>query len=95
MPLPSGDYRQRTRLNVVDSDGTAILYYEALSGGTRLTRNLCALLKRPYFLVDARQVSESDAVATVAEFVEKNEIQTLNLAGPRLSGWAAGYKFGE
>jgi hypothetical protein len=53
MALPKGGYRQRTRLNVVDSDGTAILFYESLSGGTRLTRNLCALLKRPYVLIDA------------------------------------------
>jgi hypothetical protein len=45
--LPKGGYRQWTRLNVPDSDGTAILYNEALKGGTRLTRNLCALLKLP------------------------------------------------
>jgi Circularly permutated YpsA SLOG family len=51
------------------------------------------LLKRPYVLVDARQVSESEAVAAVAEFVEKNGIETLNVAGPRLSGWAEGYAF--
>ena len=57
MVLPKGGYRQRTRLNVVDSDGTAIIYYETLKGGTRLTRNLCALLKRPYVLIDARRVS--------------------------------------
>jgi hypothetical protein len=43
--LPEGGYRQRTRQNVVDSDGTAILYCETLRGGTRLTRNLCALEK--------------------------------------------------
>jgi hypothetical protein len=85
MPLPNGGYRQRTRLNVVDSDGTAILYYESLSGGTRLTRNLSALLKRPYVLVDARQMSESEAVAAVAEFVEQTEIRILNVAGPRAS----------
>jgi Circularly permutated YpsA SLOG family len=42
MVLPKGGYRQRTRLNVSDSDGTAILYNESLKGGTRLTRNLCA-----------------------------------------------------
>jgi hypothetical protein len=69
------------------------LLYKTLSGGTRLTRNLCALLKRPYVLVDARQMSESEGVAAVREFVEKNGIQTLNVAGPRLSGWAAGYAF--
>jgi len=93
MPLPNGGYRERTRLNVVDSDGTAILFYESLSGGTRLTRNLCALLKRPYVLVDGRQISEAEAVAAVVEFVEKNGIQTLNVAGPRASGWPPGYKF--
>jgi len=130
MPLPNGGHRQRTRLNVVDSDGYSsagravrisyprpapasqrrdsdsphglasvaasmrqYLFYEALSGGTRLTRNLCALLKRPYVLVDARRMSESEAVATVAGFVEKNAIHTLNVAGPRLSGWPAGYAF--
>jgi hypothetical protein len=85
MPLPNGAYRARTRLNVVDSDGTAILYYESLSGGTRLTRNLCALLKRPYILVDARQISESEAVAAVLQFVQKHEIRILNVAGPRAS----------
>ena len=92
-PLPNGSNRQRTRLNVVDSDGTAILYLETLSGGTRLTRNLCALLKRPYLLVDARQRSVAQAVAAVAEFVEQHAIRILNVAGPRASGWPDGYDF--
>jgi hypothetical protein len=93
MPLPDGGYRERTRLNAVDSDGTAILYYESLSGGTRLTRNLCALLKRPYVLVDARQMSETEGVAAVMAFVEKHEIRTLNVAGTRASEWKEGYAF--
>ena len=63
LPLPTGGYRQRTRLNVIDSDGTAILYVEALSGGTRLTRNLCPLLKRPYVLIDTQQLVEPAAAA--------------------------------
>ena len=32
MVLPKGGYRERTRRNVVDSDGTAILFYETLKG---------------------------------------------------------------
>jgi hypothetical protein len=93
-PLPHGGYRRRTRLNVVDSDGTAILFYEALSGGTRLTWNLCALLKRPYVLIDARQIVEPAAAAEeILQFVEENEITTLNVAGPRTGGWAGGYPF--
>src|ERR1700722_2253861 len=92
--LPKGGYRQRTRLNVSDSDGTAILYNEALKGGTRLTRNLCALLKRPYVLIDAAETPDPiKAAEKIVKFVEENGIETLNVAGPRLSGWAAGYAF--
>jgi hypothetical protein len=91
--LPKGGYRQRTRQNVVDSDGTALIYFEALKGGTRLTRNLCALEKRPYVLVDARQMTVTEAVESVVKFVEENGIRTLNVAGPRSSGWAEGHAF--
>jgi hypothetical protein len=92
--LPNGDYRQRTRLNVVDSDGTAIIYYETLKGGTRLTRNLCALLKRPHVLIDARQVTETTVAAElIGNFIDEHEIKALNVSGPRLSGWKEGYAF--
>lgn len=75
------------------SDGTAIIYYETLKGGTRLTRNLCALLKRPYVLFNARRVSEAEAVESIAKFVAEHEIRTLNVAGPRASGWLLGYAY--
>jgi len=29
----------------------------------------------------------------IVRFVEENEIQMLNVAGPRASGWVAGYRF--
>jgi Circularly permutated YpsA SLOG family len=92
--LPQGDYRQRNRLNVVDSDGTAILYSESLTGGARLTRNLCALLSRPYILVDARETPDPGTVAAaVLRFTERSGIEVLNVSGPRLSAWPAGYEF--
>jgi Circularly permutated YpsA SLOG family len=89
-----GNYRQRTRLNVSDSDGTAILYNESLKGGTRLTRNLCALLKRPYILINAADMADPiAAAAAVLKFIEDNNIETLNVAGPRASGWVQGYAY--
>jgi hypothetical protein len=92
--LPSGDYRQRNRLNVVDSDGTAILFHESLEGGARLTRNLCALLSRPYILIDVRETPDPiTAAAAVLRFIERSRIGVLNVAGPRLSGWHEGYEF--
>lgn len=94
IPLPHGGYRQRTRLNVSDSDGTAILYDESLKGGTRLTRNLCALLKRPYVLINASETPDPIVAADkVLKFIEDNDIETLNVAGPRARTWPAGYRF--
>jgi putative molybdenum carrier protein len=92
--LPQGGYRQRTRLNVSDSDGTAMLYNESLKGGTRLTRNLCALLNRPYILISAWETSDPIAAASaILHFIDDNKIETLNVSGPRASGWPAGYAF--
>jgi hypothetical protein len=94
IPLPNCGYRQRTRLNVSDSDGTAILYNETLKGGTRLTRNLCALLNRPYILISAREIPDPNvAAAAVLKFIEGSGIQVLNVSGPRASGWAGGHAF--
>jgi hypothetical protein len=92
--LPNGNYRQRTRLNVVDSDGTAIFYDGNLSDGTRLTRDLCERLNRPCMLTSARETPDPIAAAeAVLKFIEDNNIETLNVAGPRASGWAAAYMF--
>jgi len=93
LALPKGGYRQRTRQNVVDSDGTALIYFNSLKGGTRLTRNLCALEKKPYVLVDAERFSVEEAVRAVSGFIEDHRIAVLNVAGPRASGWTEGYGF--
>jgi hypothetical protein len=93
-PLPNGNNRQRTRLNVVDSDGTAVLYDGHLSGGTRLTHDLCGLVNRPCILISARETPDPiAAVKAVLKFIEDNRIETLNVAGPRASRWAGGYRF--
>jgi hypothetical protein len=92
--LPHGNYRQRTRLNVVDSDGTAILYDGHLNGGTRLTHDLCGLVERPCMLVSARAITDPIAAAKVIlKFIDHNRIETLNVAGPRASRWNGGYSF--
>ena len=93
MPLPKGGCRARTGQNVVDSDGTVLIYFNSLKGGTRLTRNLCALEKEPYALMDAERLSVAEAVRAVSGFIQDNQIAVLNVAGPRQSGWASGYSF--
>jgi len=94
-PLAGAGYRERTRQNVIDSDGTAILFYDSLTGGTRLTRNLCARSKKPFIMLDAKQNTESTVVAAIVRFADDNHIGVLNVAGPRLSGWAEGQAFAD
>jgi hypothetical protein len=82
------------RLNASDSDGTAILYNEPLKGASRLTRNLCALLKRPYILINAVETPDPIVAGdAILKFIKGNHIEALNVAGPRASGWPAGYRF--
>jgi hypothetical protein len=38
-----GSYREGTRLNVSDSDGTAILYNQSIKGGTSHAQFVCAI----------------------------------------------------
>ncbi len=91
--LVGGGYRQRTVMNVLDSDGTAILFNQSLSGGTLYTHDVCRRERKPYIVLDATQISESAAAATIVRFIEEHGIQVLNVAGPRLSRWAEGHGF--
>ena len=50
--MPTRDYAARTRQNIIDSDGTLIVYSEQLSGGTLLTQQYANELDRPLFLLD-------------------------------------------
>jgi Circularly permutated YpsA SLOG family len=86
-------YRARTLKNVQDSDGTVILFSGTLSGGTLLTQKLCVREKKPFIAVDAKVMTKLRAAVAVGHFIEENQIQVLNVAGPRLSGWPQGYTF--
>src|SRR5271165_821994 len=91
--LVGGAYRQRTVKNVLDSDGTAILFNQSLSGGTLYTHDVCRRERKPYIVLDATQISESAAAAAIVRFIKEHDIQVLNVAGPRSSRWAEGYGF--
>src|SRR5882757_7347210 len=90
--LMEGGYRQRRLKNVQDS-GTAILFKQSLTGGTKLTRDSCIREKKPFIVLDATQISVERAVKAVVRFIVENEIQTMNVAGLRASGWSDGYQF--
>ena len=83
--LAGADYRHRTQQNVIDSNGTAILYFGELEGGTEQTLHDCLQRGKPYQLIDAADVQPARAAQLIADFVRKHGVQVLNVAGPRAS----------
>lgn len=77
---PSAEPRERTRLNVRDSDGTLILARGPLTNGTAFTAEAARALGRPFLVVDLAEVPDPEAVAV---WVDARGIRTLNMAGPR------------
>ena len=89
--IPGGSYEDRTRKNVEESDGTLIISPEELSGGTKLTKEICEQLGKPYLQITL--VEESDELLN--SFVLDFDIKSLNVAGPRESEWKGGYQFSK
>jgi predicted Rossmann fold nucleotide-binding protein DprA/Smf involved in DNA uptake len=77
----STDYAERTRLNVRDSDGTLVLFRKGDSAGTEHTKTCAMAYGRPLQTVDP----ERDNERLTAEWILENNIQVLNVAGPRES----------
>jgi hypothetical protein len=91
--LEHGGFTERTLQNVKDSDGTVILYSVRLRGGTEQTVRFCVEQERPHQLIDASKISTEKGAASIADFVHKHKIDTLNVAGPRHSEWPEGYDY--
>ncbi|HEY9419202.1 MAG TPA: putative molybdenum carrier protein [Candidatus Udaeobacter sp.] len=91
--LQGGGFTERTLQNVKDSDGTVVIYPVELRGGTQQTVRFCVDLKRRHQLIDASRVGTEDAAELIADFVRKNKIDILNVAGPRQSEWPEGYAY--
>lgn len=80
--MESRDYAKRTKQNVVDSDGTLILYRERLQGGTLLTHRLAKEHDKPLHRV---RLDLAINYAKIIDWIVTNRIVTLNVAGPRAS----------
>jgi hypothetical protein len=80
--MDSPNYTDRTRQNVIDSDGTLILYGDRLQGGTLLTARYAAQLEKPCLRL--RLVGRVSCEQLIS-WVEVNRIGILNVAGPRAS----------
>jgi len=83
--METGSYAKRTEQNVIDSDGTLITSHGKLTGGSALTRQFAKKHQRPWLHIDFNKVSMQESAKQIKNWVDGNEIKTLNIAGPRAS----------
>jgi hypothetical protein len=80
---PKRYYGQRTEWNVRDSDGTLILYWGELQDGTLATVKLARDTYRRPLLID--NLLDPVDLKEVVDWIERRNIEKLNVAGPRES----------
>jgi hypothetical protein len=80
--LPEGDYRQCTRRNVEDSDGTLIVNLGELDGGTLATQTFAQQAGKPHLVVQLDDGVTAEIAANVHAWLRAHAIKTLNVAGP-------------
>lgn len=71
-----GDYKTRTKENVLESDAT-VLFGNLSSFGTALTIRYCIAYKKPFI---TNPTSEQ-----LLQFISENDVKKLNVAGNRAS----------
>lgn len=84
----SARYARRTAFNVRDSDATLILAPRPLTGGTAYTERVAADLERPCLVVPP----VATELERVRGWLAANEVEVLNVAGPRESGAPGTYE---
>lgn len=79
----STGYRQRTKLNVRDSDATLIFNLGELDGGTLQTVRFAQTLNKPYLLIQLDNVDRTHAVLETRAWLTAGNFAAVNVAGPR------------
>jgi len=91
--LKGGSYLDRTRQNVIGSDGTAIFHFGPLEGGTAATLGFSVESGKPRLLINAAEIPTGRAVELIRAFVSDLGVAVLNVAGPRASEEALAYPY--
>ena len=81
----SSDYADRTARNVDEADATLIISRGPLTGGSALTERLAKKSNRPWIHIDLTQQAAFQAAVAIRKWVSENQIEILNVAGPRAS----------
>ncbi|MDX3907378.1 MAG: putative molybdenum carrier protein [Pigmentiphaga sp.] len=83
--LADGGYRQRTKRNVAESNGTLIVNVGALDGGSLATQFFALRLGRACFLAQLDAGTMDNTAMRLTQWLQVHDVRTLNVAGPRES----------
>ena len=76
----SSDYEERTKMNVMDSDGTLLLCTTFLDTGSKFTIESCSKQRKPCLITNPQQI---EMAVDVNDWIAFNNISILNIAGNR------------
>ncbi len=79
---PVESYEVRTRMNVIEGDGTLVIHAGSMDPGTDLTLRCCRECDKPVFVAD---LSGSCDRNEFVQWCRTNNVNVLNIAGPRES----------
>jgi len=83
--MATASYDKRTEQNVIDSDGTVIVSHGNLTGGSALTQTYTIKHHKPRLHLDMENTTITEAADSLNNWIRKNNIKTLNVAGSRAS----------
>ncbi len=78
-------YEERTKRNIEASDGTIILVYKELFGGSAMTKRYADKVAKPNMVIRVVDDECRLLVGHTVSWIYKNNIKTLNIAGLRAS----------
>lgn len=80
--MNTASHKKRIEQNVIDSDGTLIISYGTLSGGSAYCRQMALEYQRPLLHVDLMQLDPGQAAKLIHSWIGLHHIKTLNVSGP-------------
>ncbi len=81
----SANYPERTEQNVIHSDGTVIISHGSLTEGSANTEKMSVKHNRPRLHLDMKRLTVREASQMLRAWMAENNIEVLNVAGPRKS----------
>lgn len=81
----SSGYKGRTVKNIAAAQATLVIYFKKLSGGTLFTASMVEKAGKPILKINLAYKKREKAKEEILKWIRDNQIEILNVAGPRAS----------